>query len=318
MKKVYIEIKNLFDDCPQARQLLEDAGFEVIENREQQKNTVADLKKILPEMDAVLTGGACRMDEEIFKICPKLKVIAKTGKGLDSFDLKKAREYGISITNTGSANANAVAEHTIALILTAMRHIHSHHTEIKAGRWTKLAGVELSGKKVGLLGFGVIPQFVAKRLSGFDVELFAYDKFPKPEIGQMLNVTYTDIDYILENCDVISMHIPALPETYHMMNKQAFAKMKKSAIFVSISRGNLVDEDALYDALINKSIAAAAMDVFEKEPVDNTNKLLKLDNVILSPHCGGTTLESIYPDCMLTSQAIIDVLKGKKPKNLVN
>lgn len=317
MAKVYVEIINLFDECKEARELLLQAGVEVIENRDQPFSTIEDIQKVIGDIDGVITGGACKWDERIFNVAPKLKVIAKTGKGLDCINLQQAKQYGITVTNTASANASAVAEHTLGMMLSLLRHIPYQNNEIKNGRWTKLTGRELAGKTVGLIGFGVIPQFLAKRLLGFDVKVLAYDKYPNIDAGKLLNVKFVELDELLRTSDLVSTHVPGGDGTYHMMDKEKFEKMKVSALFISMARGSVVNEADLYEALVNGKIAGAALDVFEQEPVTEENLLLKLKNVIVTPHCGGTTLESVHDDCMLTSQAILDVLNNEIPKNKI-
>ncbi|GAE31805.1 D-3-phosphoglycerate dehydrogenase [Halalkalibacter hemicellulosilyticusJCM 9152] len=211
-----------------------------------------------------------------------------------------------------------MAELTINLILNSLRNtVHLHHTT-QQGNWDRFVGVELKGKKVGLLGFGNIAQNVAKKLQGFDVEMYAYDKFPNEEIAGKYNVTFLSYEEILKKCDIVSMHLPHMDETHHFMNKERFRQMKEGAFFINTSRGGLVDEQALYEALHSDHLQAAAIDVYEKEPTKSTNPLFQLKNIITTPHTAAETYETYHFVGLLTAQAIVDVFQNKKPNNLLN
>ncbi|NLY19100.1 MAG: phosphoglycerate dehydrogenase [Clostridiaceae bacterium] len=319
MKKVFVTIPDLYAKNPEARELLISNGFEVIETPISDWHTYEKLDMILPEICGVIAGGVGKFDESFFKKAKNLKIIAKTGKGLDNVDFIKAREYGISVTNTGSANANGVAELVIGLMISLVRQIPKQNRNTKNRIWDRIPGTEIKGKKVGILGFGAIAQLVAKKLSCFDTEeVCAYDLYPNYEAARKLNVKIADLDYVLKNSDIVCVHLPGVKETYRLMSESTFSIMKDGAYFINAARGSIVDEKALYDALVSGKLAGAAIDVYEKEPATYDSPLFKLDNVICTPHIGGTTYESLTSDCILTAEAIIDAINGKTPKNLVN
>ncbi len=297
--------------------MLEGNGFEVVENTYGRPLTFSELERVVFDADAVV-AGVDTWNEEVFKIAPKLRVIARFGVGVDNIDLEKAREYGINVTNAKGMNANAVAELTVGLILGAMRNLPNLDSSLRKGNWDRFMGRDLRGKSVGLLGFGVIAQGVAKMLSGFDVSVFAFDKYPNVEKAKELGVILTGMDEILEKCDIVSMHLPSLKETHHIMGKEQFARMKDGAYFINTARGALVDESSLYKALKSGKLTAAATDVYEEEPAKQANPLFELGNIICTPHTAAETYETYTTVSLATAKAVIDVFNGKTPDNLMN
>jgi len=316
-RKVLVTATNYSRYCAQAKKMLQDNGFEVLENTLGRPLTFNELKEVVNDIDAAVVG-VDTWNEAVFQIAPKLKVLARFGVGVDNIDLNKAREYGIHVTNAKGLNANAVAELTVGLILGAARSIPYLTNSLRSGNWDRFMGREISGKRVGLLGFGAIAQGVAKMLGGFNVRILAYDKYPNVEKAVELGVTMTDMEEILKSCDIVSMHMPSLKETYHVMGREQFAMMKDGTYFINTARGALVDESALYAALTSGKLAAAAIDVYEQEPVKPDNPLLKLDNIICTPHTAAETYESYTAVSLTTAQAIIDVFNGVVPQNLLN
>lgn len=316
-KKVLVTATNYSTLCKEAKALLEQNQIDVIENPHDRPMTFEELREVISDIDGVV-AGVDSWNEAVFQLAPHLKVISRFGVGVDNIDLEKAKEYGIHVTNAPRLNSNAVAELTINLILNSLRNtVHLHHTT-QQGNWDRFVGVELKGKKVGLLGFGNIAQNVAKKLQGFDVEMYAYDKFPNEEIAGKYNVTFLSYEEILKKCDIVSMHLPHMDETHHFMNKERFRQMKEGAFFINTSRGGLVDEQALYEALHSDHLQAAAIDVYEKEPTKSTNPLFQLKNIITTPHTAAETYETYHFVGLLTAQAIVDVFQNKKPNNLLN
>lgn len=319
MKKVFVAIPDLYVKNPEAKELLVSNGFEVIETPISDWEAYEKLDEILPEICGIIAGGVGKFDEGLFKKAKNLKIIAKTGKGLDNIDYKKAREFGISVTNTGSANANGVAELAIGLMISLLRQIPKQSRNTKSRIWDRIPGNEIKGKTVGLLGFGAIAQLVAGKLFCFETrEICAYDLYPNHEAAKKLNVKIRDLDYVLNNSDIVCMHLPGVKETNKLMSEKTFSMMKDGAYFINVARGSIVDEKALYEALVSGKLAGAALDVYEKEPATYDSPLFKLDNVICTPHIGGTTYESLTSDCMMTAKAIIDAINGRTPENLVN
>lgn len=315
-KKVLVTATNYAALCPEAKRMLEEAGCEVIENEVGRPHTFEELKPLVGDIDGVI-AGVDTWDERVFRLAPKLKAIARFGVGVDNIDLEAAKSFGIQVTNVPGGNANAVAELTVGLLLSLSRSIPALTDSARRAFWDRRVGIELAGRTVGLLGFGNIAQMVAKKLQGFDVALIAYDKYPNAEKAKQLGVEMTTADEVLSASDIVSMHMPSLPETRHMMNDERFARMKPSAYFINTARGALVDEGALYRALTQGTIAGAAIDVYETEPVMAGNPLLALDNLIPTPHTAAETAETYERVGRVTAQALIDVFAGRTPQHLL-
>jgi len=314
--KVLVTATNYSSLCAEAKKLLESNNCEVIENPFGRPMTFDELKTYAPQADAVVVG-VDTWDESVFSIAPNLKVLARFGVGVDNIDIEKAREFGIKVTNAAGKNANAVAELTIGLLLSAMRGIHALHQSTRQGRWDRFVGEELIGRKVGLLGFGNIAQKVARKLAGFDVDIIAYDKYPNLEAAAKLNVSMLPWEQVLPQSDVLCMLLPSLKETRHFMNETTFALMKDKAYFINTARGALVDEKALHAALQSGKLSAAAIDVYEREPASADNPLFKLGNIVTTPHTAAETYETYHEIGLFTAQAILDVFSGKAPENLL-
>jgi len=312
--KVLVTATNYSVLCAEAKRMLEEAGCEIVENRLGRPHTFEELIPLVGDIDGVV-AGVDTWDEAVFKLAPKLKAIARFGVGVDNIDLEKAKEYGIRVTNVPAGNANAVAELTVGLILSAMRKIPVLHQSARQGYWDRTVGEELAGKTVGLLGFGNIAQMVARKLQGFDVKLIAFDKYPNLPKAEELQVEMAGPDEVFGRSDVVSMHLPSLKETHHMMNDEAFAKMKPGSFFVNTARGALVDEKALYRALKENKIAGAAIDVYEQEPAAADNPLFQLDNLITTPHTAAETVETYRRVSLVTAKALLDVFAGAEPAN---
>ncbi|WP_372632753.1 phosphoglycerate dehydrogenase [Cohnella sp.] len=315
-KKVLVTATNYSVLCSEAKRLLEEAGCEIVENKLGRPHTFEELAPLVGDIDGVV-AGVDTWDEAVFKLAPKLKAIARFGVGVDNIDLEKAKEYGIRVTNVPAGNANAVAELTVGLILSLIRNIPALQESAKRAYWDRRVGVEMEGRTVGLLGFGNIAQMVAKKLQGFDVNLVAYDKYPNPAKAEALGVRLVSAEKVLRESDVVSMHLPSLKETYRMMSDDEFSMMKPTAYFVNTARGALVDEAALRRSLESKRIAGAAIDVYEQEPVTADNPLLKLDNLLATPHTAAETVETYRRVGLATAQALLDAFAGREPANLL-
>jgi D-3-phosphoglycerate dehydrogenase len=316
-KKVLVTATNYSIYCAEAKKMLEDQGFQVIENMRGRPLQFTELQKIVFDIDAVI-AGVDDWNEAVFKIAPKLKIITRFGVGVDNIDLVKAKKYGIKVTNAKGHNSNSVAELTVGLMLGMLKNILYLDKSLRKGNWDRFMGKDLRGKSVGLLGFGAIAQQVAAKLQSFGVELYAFDKNPDFVKAQKLGVKLMEMEAILKSCDIVSLHLPSLKETYHIMGKEQFAMMKQGAYFINTARGVLVDEQALYEALQKHKLTAAALDVYEEEPAKVTNPLFSLDNIICTPHSATETYETYRTVSMFTAQSVIDVFNGKIPENLLN
>lgn len=234
-------------------------------------------------------------DEKIFgRMNDRCKLLVRFGVGFDKVDLSAASAHGICVTRTTGANKTGVADMALMMMMAAGRQVMINRKTVESGVWVKNIGSELIGKKVGILGFGNIGITLAKLLRGFDCEVVAYDVYRNEEAAKSCHVRFTDLEEIFTTCDAISVHLPYNKDTDHLIGREVFAKMKKNAVLVCTARGNIIDEDALYDALTTGKIAAAGLDVYAKEPLPADSRLIGLDNVILTPHVSSQTYESIW------------------------
>lgn len=233
--------------------------------------------------------------EEIFsQIKDSARLLVRFGVGFDKVDLQAATRNGIAISRTPGANTLGVAEMALTLILAARRFVWLNQKCVLEGKWTKTVSHETIGSTVGIVGFGAIGKALAKLLQGFDCKILAYDPYPNEEVGKQLGVKYVALNEIFKIADVISLHVPYMPSTHHLINEKALSLMKETAVVVNTCRGNVIDEDALYHALRSGSIAAAGLDVFSVEPLAVDSPLTTLDNIILTPHVSSQTIESLW------------------------
>lgn len=302
----------------ETRAFLESKGYELITNPTSNPfYPREELKAVLPQVVGAIVA-LDQWDEELFSVAPNLKVIAKFGVGVDNIDLVKAKEYGIKVLNVKGGNANAVAEYSVALMLDVLRRISQTDAGVKGGLWPRFTGGELTGRTVGLLGFGDIARKVARRLSGFDVKLIAYDLYPDEVAARELGVEMVSQEDVLRLSDILSIHIPSLPSTYHFINAETIAMMKRGSYMINCARGAIVDSEALCDAVESGHLAGAGVDVFEKEPADKDDRLLHTANIITTAHLAAETVEAYKNIAYQTSHGIVDVLEGREPKNWLN
>ena len=247
----------------------------------------------------------------------KLKMLVRHGVGMDNVDMDAARELGVAVSNTPGANAWAVAEHALAMLLGLIRKVSKYDRDIRNGVWKRELSGSLSGK-VGLVGFGAVAQSFAKLLRPFPVEVLAYDIKFNERAAAETGVKYAELDEMLPQCRVLSIHVPILPETEKFVNDAFIRKMKPDAILINTSRGAVVDEPALISALLEQRLAGAALDVFEFEPVAPDNPLLTMDNTILSPHAANMSIDALRNVAAQCVANILDYELGREVKYLVN
>ncbi|QAT50042.1 phosphoglycerate dehydrogenase [Caproiciproducens sp. NJN-50] len=318
MGKVLITASHFQSLCADALNLLKENGHEVIlGDSDIPYFSFEQLKQWAPVIDAAIIGMDL-WDEKVFGIAPKLKVLARFGVGTDNIDLQAAKKHGVKVVNARGMNSNAVAELAAALILNALRNIPDLNRRLSGGEWARRVGHELKGKTVGLLGFGDIGGKVAKKLSGFEARLLAYDPLPDFAKAEKLGVLMTDLDTILLQSDILSIHMPSIPSTYHIVNAELIAKMKRGAYLVNTARGVLVDTEALCRAVKEGVLRGAALDVYEKEPLPPDDPVLHTEGILCTPHTGAETAETYKAISMMTAQAVIDVLNGGNPQNWLN
>jgi D-3-phosphoglycerate dehydrogenase len=268
---------------------------------------------MLPGMDGMI-AGLDELDAPALETANDLKVIARYGVGYNNVDLEAAKKQGIVVTNTPGANAVSVAELTIGLILSMLRPIIPAVLETKDGNWPRFKGYSLEGKTVGLLGCGAIGKETAKRLLGFGSRLLVYDLYPDEDFADSHNVTFTDLDQVLAESDVISLHLPGTDATKGVVDAGFLGRMKKGAWLVNTARGDLIDETALINALKSGHLAGAALDVYSQEPPDKDNLLLKMDQVITTPHMGAHSDSATNNMGRMALEECLAVLRGEKPK----
>ncbi|HKF21124.1 MAG TPA: phosphoglycerate dehydrogenase [Candidatus Angelobacter sp.] len=252
-----------------------------------------DLPRALTDADALIVRSAVQVNADILRGARKLRVIGRAGVGVDNIDLDAATKAGIAVMNTPGANAIAVAEHTLALMLALARSLSRADSTTRAGQWEKksLQGSELRGKTLGVIGLGRIGIEVARRARAFGMNLIAHDPFVAASVARELDIQLADLDRLYAAADYITLHVGLTPQTAGMINEQALARMKKGVRIVNCARGELVDEAALAAALKSKQVAGAALDVFTAEPPKGS-PLLSLENVLATPHIAGSTNEA--------------------------
>ena len=279
----------------------------------------AELLKALPGAKAILIRSATRIDEEAIKAGSDLVVIARAGVGLDNVDIKAATTAGIMVVNAPTSNVISAAELAIGHLLSLARFIPDANASMKAGEWkrSKFTGVEFFDKTVGIVGLGRIGALVAERLAGFGVSLIAYDPFVPPARAQQLGVQMVELDELMRRSDFITIHIPKTPETTGLISKEQFALAKPQLRIVNASRGGIIDEDALFDALDGGVIAGAGLDVFVSEP-PTESKLLGLSNIQLTPHLGASTDEAQEKAGVSVARSVKLALEGELVPDAVN
>jgi len=279
-----------------------------------------ELKSIVKNYDALIVRSATKVTKEIIDAADKLKVIGRAGVGLDNVDLEAATQKGIIVMNTPAGNTISTCEHTMSMILASSRNIPQAHVSMKAGEWkrSKFMGVELFGKTLGVVGFGRIGTEVAKRAFSFGMKVLAYDPFLSAKIAEDLGVEVADLNEVLKNSDFITVHTPLTEETQHLISTKEFAMMKKGVRIINCARGGIIDEAALVVAIQEGKVAQAALDVFEKEPLPADSPLLKLPNVVLTPHLGASTEEAQVNVSIEVSEIVRDALLNKGIRNAAN
>lgn len=278
------------------------------------------LKEAIKDYEALVVRSATKVNKDIISAADKLKVIGRAGVGLDNVDLEAATQKGIIVMNTPAGNTMSTAEHTFSMILALSRNIPQANASTKKGEWkrSKFMGVELYGKTLGIVGFGRIGSEVAKRALAFGMNVFAYDPFLSREVAQALGVEIVELKELLEQSDYITVHTPLTDETKHIISTEEFPIMKNGVRIINCARGGIIDEAALIKAVKEGKVAGAAIDVFEQEPLPADNELLKLDNVITTPHLGASTEEAQVNVAIEVAEIVRDALLGRGIRNAAN
>ncbi|KAF1855685.1 hypothetical protein Lal_00002552 [Lupinus albus] len=309
-KKVLIAARS-FSRSKEAKAILEAQGYELILNPYDRPMTEAELVEMIAGVDALVAGNDDVTGAVIAAGAPDLKIIAKHGVGYNNIDVSTAKQYGIPVTVAPGANSQSVAELAFGLLLACVRSIPQMDCSIRAGSWDRVTGYEVGGKVLGIVGMGNIGGEVAKRACGFNMKIIAYDIYPNPEFIKNYGVTYLPLPEVIAQADFLSLHAPSTPGTVGMINRTTLRTMKKTAFLINTARGDLVNEEDLYEALSSGIIAGAALDTFAKEPLENS-PLLTLKNIIVTPHAGAATHEGVIRTGLIGAGEVVRVLSGKK------
>lgn len=290
-------------------ELLRDAGFDLEQPEKPLKD--AALREALQRCEGVIVRSATKLTAAELAEPGKLKVIVRAGVGVDTIDVDAATRKGILVMNTPSGNTISTAEQTVALLMSLARHTAAADASMKAGKWerAKFMGTQLAGKTLGVIGLGRIGQEVARRCAGMDMKIVGYDPFMTPARASALGIeTVPDVKTLLPRCDFLTVHTPLSDETRNLVDAAGIASMPKGARIVNCARGGIINEDALVEALTSGHLAGAALDVFVEEPVPATHPVLKLPNVVLTPHLGASTVEAQVSVAKEAAQLLIDYL----------
>ena len=279
----------------------------------------AALLPALADAAAVMIRSATRIDAEALAAAPNLKVVARAGVGLDNVDVAAATARGVMVVNAPTSNIVSAAEHAVALLLAAARHIPAADGSLRTGRWerSRFTGVEVAGKTVGVVGLGRIGVLVAQRLAAFDVSLIAYDPYIQPGRAAQLGVRLVPLDELLRESDFITVHLPKTPETVGLIGAAELATTKRGVIVVNAARGGLVDDAALADALKSGQVGAAGIDVYATEP-STDSPLFGLPNAVVTPHLGASTAEAQDKAGTAVAHSVRLALQGEFVPDAVN
>lgn len=300
------------------RDVLEAAGLEVVYPSEKLSESVPNPALLLSQLEgvsAVLAGSELYNREVLEKA--RLKVIARMGVGYDAIDVAAASEFGTLVTIVPGTNHHSVAEMTLALLLGVFRGFPGRDQEVRSGVWKRQALPRLAGRTLGLVGLGRIGQAVVPRAIGLGLKVIAYDPMPNEAFAGLHGVRLCSLDELLAEADIVSLHLPCTAETANIINARTLTQMKQGAVLINTSRGGLVDEDALIEALAGRKLMAAGLDVFRTEPLPLNSPLLKLDNVLLAPHMGGLDHESLRDMGTMAAQCVADLYQGRWPEGCV-
>jgi D-3-phosphoglycerate dehydrogenase len=300
----------------QAVAIFEDRGIEVVQSS---KLSEAELFDMIGDFEGLAIRSSTNVTAELLERAKNLKVVGRAGIGVDNVDVPACTRRGVVVMNTPLGNAITTAEHAMAMMLSLARHIPQANSSTRAGKWEKsrFMGIELTGKLLGLIGAGNIGSIVASKAIGYGLRVQAYDPFLTEERAAKLGVKKVELDRLLADSDIISLHVPKTPETSNIISASALNKMKPGSMLVNCARGGLVDENALYAALQSGHLKGAALDVYEVEPARD-NPLFELDSVICTPHLGASTIEAQEKVAIQIAEQISEYLLTGAVNNAIN
>lgn len=276
------------------------------------------------DVDVLVTLLSDKIDTEVFNAAPRLKIISQLAVGFDNIDLQEATKRGIYVTNTPEVLTDTTADFAWTLLMAVARRVVEADKYVRTGQWkvawhpAMMQGRDVYGATIGIVGAGRIGYAMAKRATGFGMKILFYDVISRPEMEKDFGAKKVDLETLLKESDFVSIHVPLMKETHHLMNSDRLKLMKKTAYLINNSRGPVIDEKALYEALKQGKIAGAGLDVFEQEPTPTENPLLKLDSVVVAPHISSASYETRSKMSEMVAENLISYIEGKKPPNLVN
>lgn len=279
--------------------------------------------QLIPQLDgadALLVQWA-KIDRSVIDSLSKCKIISRYGIGVDMVDLKAAGEHGIPVANVADYCIDEVSTHTLTFLLMLNRHLLTHHNHVRGGQWGGVAGgppSRLCEQTLGVVGLGNIGRAVVHKAQGFGLTIIGYDPYLSDEKAAELGIEKVSLEELLRRSDYVTLHCPLNDETRHLISAAQFAQMKPTAYLINMSRGPVVDQKALVDALTGGQIAGAGLDVLEQEPPDPNDPLLKLDNVLFTPHTSSWSSEAILELRRGVVRNVVDVLQGRQPRSVVN
>ncbi len=292
-----------------AIEILKKAGFEVVYEEYPDEDRLVELVR---DVDAIIVRSKPKITRRVIEAAPKLKVIGRAGVGLDNIDLEAAKERGIKVVNSPGASSRSVAELVFGLLFAVARKIAFADRKMREGVWAKkqCMGIELEGKTIGVVGFGRIGYQVAKIANAFGMKVLLYDPYPDEKRAMEVGGTFVSLEDLFKESDVVTLHVPLVESTYHLVNEDRLRLMKPRAILINAARGAVVDTNALVKALGEGWIYGAGLDVFEEEPLPKDHPLTKLDNVVLTPHIGASTEEAQMRAGVQVAEQIVKILRG--------
>jgi len=318
--KVYVT-RQLFDEAMDVlRRYAEVEVFDGIDNPAP-RDTILSKVRNVEGLLCLLTDW---IDEEVIEAGRKLEVISNYAVGFNNIDVEAATRRGVYVTNTPGILTDTTADCAWALLMSIARRIAEADRHVRAGRWIHawgprmFIGSDVHGKCLGIIGLGRIGSTVAKRGRGFDMNIIYHDVVRRKDLEEELGITFKGLEEVLSEADFVTIHVPLMKETHHMIGQRELAMMKETSYLVNTSRGPIIDEGALYTALKDGVIAGAAMDVFEQEPIGPDSPLLGLDNVVLTPHIASASVETRTRMAVVAARNLVSVLNGEDPPNLVN
>lgn len=299
-----------FEGTPAHRRLA--ALAEVVVYGERGAEDEAELARRIGDAEAVLNIRAyARFTEAVFRACPRLRLVSIWGTGVDNVDLAAAARHGVTVTNTPGVNADAVAEHTLALMLALARQIPAMDRAVRAGEWPRGLVMQLHGKTLGVVGLGAIGRRVARLGRGLGMRVLAWTFHPDPALAAELGVELVSLEALLAEADVVSLHLSLTPESRGLLDRARLRLMRPGALLINTARGALLEREALLEALRERRLGGAGLDVFHDEPLPSDDPLLALDNVVLTPHNAGMTAEVIEAGLRQAVENIQNFLRGR-------